>query len=70
MNSKTPTEVRKDFYQILKNVNKEHKPLYIIGKNNESNAVIIGLEDWRSIEETIRFETTSNNASSKKLRKG
>ena len=37
----SPTEARKDFYQLLKNV-----------------AVIIGLEDWKSIQETIYLEST------------
>ncbi|HAR0545986.1 TPA: type II toxin-antitoxin system Phd/YefM family antitoxin [Enterococcus faecium] len=58
MDNKTPTEARKDFYQILKSVNREHKPLYIKGKNDESNAVIIGLDDWRSMEETLYLEAT------------
>lgn len=58
MKSKTPTEARKDFYQLLKRVNSDHKPVYIEGKNDESNAVIIGMEDWRSIKETIYLEAT------------
>ncbi|MGE6359318.1 type II toxin-antitoxin system Phd/YefM family antitoxin, partial [Staphylococcus capitis] len=53
MKSKTPTEARKDFYQLLKRVNSDHEPVYIEGKYDESNAVIIGMEDWRSINETI-----------------
>ncbi|WP_353420017.1 type II toxin-antitoxin system Phd/YefM family antitoxin (plasmid) [Staphylococcus delphini] len=58
MNSKTPTEARKDFYQLLKRVNSDHEPVYIEGKNDASNAVIIGMEDWRSIKETIYLEAT------------
>lgn len=40
----SPTEARKDFYQLLKNVNNNHEPIYISG----NNAVIIGLEDCTS----------------------
>lgn len=58
MKSKTPTEARKDFYQLLKRVNSDHKPVYIEGKNDASNAVIIGMEDWLSITETIYLEAT------------
>ena len=32
MKSKTPTEARKDFYQLLKRVNNDHEPVYIEGK--------------------------------------
>ena len=41
----SPTEARKDFYQLLKNVNNNHEPIYISGNNAENNAVILGLED-------------------------
>lgn len=58
MNSKTPTEARKDFYQLLKRVNADHEPVYIEGKYDESNAVIISMEDWKSIRETIYLEAT------------
>lgn len=44
----SPTEARKDFYQLLKNVNNNHEPIYISGNNAENNAVIIGLEDCTS----------------------
>ena len=58
MKSKTPTEARKDFYQLLKRVNNDHEPVYIEGKYDESNAVILGMEDRRSITETIYLEAT------------
>ncbi|MDN8935015.1 type II toxin-antitoxin system Phd/YefM family antitoxin, partial [Staphylococcus aureus] len=44
----SPTEARKDFYQLLKNVNNNYEPIYISGNNAENNAVIIGLEDCTS----------------------
>ena len=45
MKSKTPTEARKDFYQLLKRVNSDHKPVYIEGKNDESNACLLYTSD-------------------------
>ncbi|HDB3129686.1 type II toxin-antitoxin system Phd/YefM family antitoxin [Staphylococcus aureus] len=58
MNITNPTDARKDFYQLLKNVNSNHEPIYISGKNTENNAVIIGLKDWKSIQETMYLEST------------
>ncbi len=55
---KNPTDVRKDLYNILKSVNKNHEPIYINGKDSESDAVIIGLNDWKAIQETIYLEGT------------
>ncbi len=65
----SPTEARKDFYQLLKNVNNNHEPIYISGNNAENNAVIIGLEDWKSIQETIYLESTGTIGQSKRKRK-
>ncbi|EZW47939.1 hypothetical protein U970_02677, partial [Staphylococcus aureus 56824-10] len=46
----------KDFYQLLKMVNHNHEPVYIKGKYEESNAVIISLKDWNSIKEKLKPE--------------
>ena len=45
------TNARKDLYRIVKSVNESHEPVHIAGKN--SAAVLIGEEDWRSIQETL-----------------
>jgi prevent-host-death family protein len=45
------TNARKDLYKIVESVNKSHEPIHITGKNG--TAVLIGEEDWRSIEETL-----------------
>ncbi|WP_347130972.1 type II toxin-antitoxin system Phd/YefM family antitoxin [Staphylococcus capitis] len=58
MNIKTPTDARKDFYQLLKNVNDNHEPVFINGKNKDSDAVIIAMSDWKSIQETMYLEAT------------
>jgi len=42
------TNARKDLYKI---VNETHEPVLITGKN--SSAILVGEEDWRSIQETL-----------------
>jgi len=51
MTALTITEARKNFYQLVDSTAHEHKPILIRGKRN--NAVLIGEEDWRSIQETL-----------------
>lgn len=45
------TNARKELYRIVKSVNETHEPIHITGKH--SSAVLVGEEDWRSIEETL-----------------
>ena len=45
------TNARKDLNKIVESVNETHEPVYITGKS--SSAVLIGEEDWRSIQETL-----------------
>ena len=40
------------FYQLLKEVNENHTEIEIISDRSGNNAVLIGLEDWRAIQET------------------
>ncbi len=51
MSSINITNARKDLYKIVEKVNISHEPMYITGKN--SSAVLVGEEDWRSIEATL-----------------
>ena len=51
MSSINVTNARKDLYNLVQRVNSTHEPVEITGK--ESNAVLIGEEDWRSIQETL-----------------
>ncbi|MBN2652092.1 MAG: type II toxin-antitoxin system Phd/YefM family antitoxin [Spirochaetales bacterium] len=51
MSSINVTNAGKDLYNLVKSVNSTHEPIIITGK--ESNAVLIGEEDWRSIQETL-----------------
>ncbi|QEN06254.1 type II toxin-antitoxin system Phd/YefM family antitoxin [Thiospirochaeta perfilievii] len=51
MSNMNITTARKDLYKIVKSVNETHEPVFITGKN--SSAILIGEEDWRSIQETL-----------------
>lgn len=51
MSSINVTNARKDLYNLVQRVNSTHEPIEITGK--ESNAVLVGEEDWRSIQETL-----------------
>lgn len=51
MNSINVTNARKNLYRLVENLAETHEPVYITGKN--SSAVLIGEDDWRSIEETL-----------------
>jgi prevent-host-death family protein len=53
-----PSNARKKFYQLLKDVNMNHTEIQIISERNENNAVLISLEDWKSIQETLLLEQT------------
>ncbi len=53
-----PSNARKKFYQLLKDINKEHKEIQIISEVTGNNAVLISLEDWQSIKETLLLEQT------------
>ena len=51
MSSMNVTNARKNLYKIVELVNKTHEPIEITGK--DASAVLIGEEDWRSIQETL-----------------
>ena len=53
-----PSNAGKNFYQLLKNVNKDHKEIQIISEVSGNNAVLISLENWESIKETLLLEQT------------
>lgn len=56
--SLNPTTARKNFFNLLKTANDSHQAVEIISDRKEYNAVVIGLDDWRSIEETLFLEQT------------
>ena len=51
MKTLTATQARKELYRLLDEASETHEPIQITGKR--SNAVLIGEEDWRSIQETL-----------------
>ena len=51
MGSVNITNARKDLYKIVDQVNESHEPIHITGKNG--SAVLVGEDDWKSIEETL-----------------
>lgn len=53
-----PSSARKDFYKLLKDVNENHTEIEIISERSENNAVLVGLDDWRAIQETLFLEQT------------
>lgn len=57
-NTMNPSNARKKFYQLLKDVNKDHKEIQIISEVTGNNAVLISLKDWQSIKETLLLEQT------------
>ncbi|MDG0823760.1 type II toxin-antitoxin system Phd/YefM family antitoxin [Staphylococcus equorum] len=58
MDIKTPTNARKEFYELLKQVNDSHEPVIISSSKSENNAIIISQKDWDSIQETLYLGTT------------
>ena len=47
-----------NFYQLLKDVNQDRKKIKIISELEENNAVLISLDDWHLIQETLIIEQT------------
>lgn len=54
----TPTNARKDFFNLLKKVNEDHQEIEIISDKTGNDAVLLSLSDWRSIQETLFLEQT------------
>ena len=51
MKTLTTTEARKNIYKLVDQANDTHEPIQIKGKKN--NAILVGEEDWRNIQETM-----------------
>ncbi|WP_139008769.1 type II toxin-antitoxin system Phd/YefM family antitoxin [Lactococcus lactis] len=57
-NTYTPTNARKNFFSLLKQVATEKKPVTIQQKDPDLDAVIVNKKDWDSIQETLYLFTT------------
>jgi antitoxin YefM len=60
------TNARKQLYRLIKEVADSHEPITITGKDGA--AVLVGEEDWRSIQETLYLLSIPGMAGS--IRKG
>ena len=63
MISITATSARKDIFNLIKRVNDDSTPV-LITNNNGENAILIGENDWRSIEETLYLNSIPGLADS------
>ena len=54
MTTLTATEARKQLYTLLDNVAGSHEPIQISGKRH--SAVLVSMDDWRAIQETLFLE--------------
>ena len=52
MTSITATDARKDIYNLIARVNEDCKPIAITNTKGKG-AVLVGEDDWASIEETL-----------------
>lgn len=55
MTAISATSARANLYRLIDQVNADSEPLTITGQRG--NAVLIGEEDWRAIQETIALES-------------
>lgn len=51
MTNMTATEARRQLYKLVDEVQDSHEPVRISGKRG--NAVLIGEDDWRAVQETL-----------------
>ena len=49
------TTARSQLYRLIDQVNEDSEPLVITGQ--PGNAVLVGEEDWRAIQETLYLES-------------
>ena len=54
----TPSQARKSFYQLVEDVNTTNEPVYISGKKEESEAVLVSRTAWDAIQETLYLQSS------------
>ena len=62
MTAITATTARANLYRLIDQVNEESEPLTITGQRG--NAVLVGEDDWRAIQETLYLESVPGLAAS------
>lgn len=55
MTAVSATSARANLYRLIDHVNQESEPLTITGQRG--NAVLVGEDDWRAIQETLFLES-------------
>lgn len=58
METTTPTNARKNFYELLGRVSEESTPIEITNTKNGESAVLISKKDWEAIQETLYLQNT------------
>lgn len=51
------SDLRKNLYNIVKSVIKNHEPVTIVNRNSEGAAVLISQKDWEDIQETLYLQS-------------
>ncbi|MDO5512734.1 type II toxin-antitoxin system Phd/YefM family antitoxin [Corynebacterium sp.] len=62
MTAVTATSARANLYRLIDQVNEESEPLTITGQRG--NAVLVGEDDWRAIQETLFLESVPGMSAS------
>ena len=52
------SQARANIFKLIDETNQNHSPIIITGKHND--AVILGLDDWNSIQETLYLASIPN----------
>jgi len=55
MTATSATSARANLYRLIDQVNQESEPVTITGQRG--NAVLVGEDDWRAIQETLYLES-------------
>lgn len=52
------SQARANIFKLVEEINKEHNPIIITGKSND--AVLLSLDDWNAIQETLYLTSIPN----------
>jgi len=58
METTTPTNARKNLYELLSRVSEESTPIEITNTKHGESAVLISKKDWNAIQETLYLQNT------------
>ncbi|MDV7753782.1 type II toxin-antitoxin system Phd/YefM family antitoxin [Enterococcus casseliflavus] len=52
----TPTNVRKNLYEIIKHVVADSQPVEIANTKEQESVIMISKSDWNSLQETLNLQ--------------